>query len=61
MVTDCSVNVINGLMQRCADYTLKEIVSPKGTNTRGEEYYEFLVDEEALDQLALRLLYAPKK
>lgn len=61
MVTDCSVNTINGLLQRCADYTLKEIVSPAGTNTRGEEYYEFLVDEEALDQLTLRLLYAPKK
>lgn len=60
MVTDCSANVINSLMQHCAHYTLKEIVSPVGENVLTEEYYEFHLDEEALDALILRLFYAPK-
>lgn len=60
MVTDCSVNVISGLMERCAAYTLKEIVSPAGENVMGEEFMEFHADEEALDDLILRLFYAPK-
>lgn len=60
MVTDCSVNVISGLMERCADYSLKEIVSPSGKNVLGAEYYEFYADEEALDQLIVRLFYAEK-
>lgn len=60
MVSDCSVNVISGLLERCADYTLKEIVSPEGENVLGEEYYEFYADEQKLDELILRLFYAPK-
>lgn len=60
IVSDCSVNVISGLMERCADYTLEEIISPVGENVLSEEYYEFYVDEEALDELILRLFYAPK-
>lgn len=60
MVTDCSVNVISGLMERCADYTLKEILSPEGTNVLGEEFFEFYADEEKLDEMILRLFYAPK-
>lgn len=60
MVTDCSANVISALMQRCAHYSLKEIVSPAGDNVLAEEYYEFHLDEKALDELILRLFYAPK-
>lgn len=59
IVTDCSVNVITGLMERCADYTLKEIVSPEGENVLNE-YYEYYLDEEKLDELILRLFYAEK-
>ena len=61
MVTDISGNALSGIMTRCKDYTLKEIVSPQGENIRGKDYYEFHVDEEALETLALRLFYAPKK
>ncbi len=59
-VTDCSMNVLTGLMNRCSDYTLKEIVSPEGENVLGKEHYEFYADEEALDQLILRLFYVEK-
>lgn len=60
VVSNCSVNVISSLMNRCGHYSLDEIVSPAGQNVLGEEYYEFYVDEEALDALVLRLFYAPK-
>ena len=60
MVTDCSINVITGLMQRCAEYEHKETVSPVGENVLGEKHYEFYLDEEALDELTLRIFYAPK-
>ena len=60
MVTDSSATVISSLMERCSDYALKEIVSPEGENVLTEEYYEFHLDEEALEELILRLFYAPK-
>lgn len=61
IVTDCSVNTVSGMLNRYADYELKEIAAPEGENVRGDEYMEFYVDEEALDELVLRLFYAPKK
>lgn len=60
IVTDCSVNAISGMMERYADYEVKEIVSVPGENILGDTYYEFYADEEALDALILRLFYAPK-
>lgn len=61
MVTDCSVSVVSGLLQRCAGFPLKESLSIRGENVLGEEYYEFYADEEALDELILRLFYEPKE
>ena len=61
MVTDCSMNAVSGILKRCADFTMKELVSPQGENVRGQEYYEFYPDEEALLELTLRLFYAPKE
>ena len=60
IVTDCSVNTINGLISHYGHYAIGEVISPQGRNVLGEEYYEFYVDEEALDELILRLFYAPK-
>lgn len=61
MVTDCSVNVVSGFLERCTDYTMTEIVTPEGRNIRGEVYYEFYLKEDKLDDLVLRLFYARKK
>lgn len=61
IVTDCSATVLTSLVDRFSDYSVNEIVSPEGENVRGEEYYEFHVDKEALENLVIRLLYAPKK
>lgn len=60
IVTDCSVNVVSGMIDRYGDYEIGEVVTPKGENVMGEEYFEFYLDEENLDELILRLLYAPK-
>ncbi len=61
LVSDCSLTVISNLLERCGDYTLEEILTPEGSNVLGEEYYEFYVDEEKLDELVLHLFYAEKK
>ena len=61
VVTDCSVTVLSGLLQRCSDYEMDNVISIEGENVRGEEYYEFYADEEALDALILELFYAPKR
>ena len=59
IVTDCSSTVLNNMLQRYADYPIVELVSPEGENVMAD-YYEFHVDEEKLDELILRLFYAPK-
>ena len=61
MVTDCSLTVLQDITQRYANYPVVEIVSPEGENRKGETYMEYYVDEEKLDDLILRLFYAPKK
>lgn len=60
LVSDCSFQVINGLLNRCADYTQGQILSTQGENVMGEEHYEFYVDEEALQELVLSLFYSQK-
>lgn len=60
MVTDCSVTVFSEILSRYDDYALTEIFSPEGESVQGEEYMEFYLDEEALDDLTVRLFFAPK-
>lgn len=60
LVSDCSANVLIGMMERYSDYALGQVVTPEGENVLGEEYYEFYVDEESLDNLLLELFYSPK-
>lgn len=61
VVTDISANAFSGMLQRYSKYSLAEIVTPEGKNNVGPKYYEFYVDEEKLDELILRLFYAPKE
>ena len=61
LVTDCSVNTISGIIDRYSDYTVNTPVTPEGENVLGEQYYEFHVDEEKLDQLILDMFFAPKQ
>jgi LCP family protein required for cell wall assembly len=61
IVTDCILDSVSRLASDYADYPLGEMLAIEGTNILGETYYEFYADEEALDELILRLFYAPKK
>ena len=60
LVSDCSVNTLSGMLERYVDFEIKEVVTPEGENIIGDGHYEFYVDEEKLDELIVRLFYAPK-
>ena len=60
LVSDCPISTLSGMLDRYAEFTIKEVETPEGDNLIGEEYYEFYVDEEKLDELIVRLFYAPK-
>lgn len=61
LVTNCSMNALRGMIDRCSDFEIREVVSPEGENVLGEKYFEFYADEEALTTLTLRLFFAPKE
>lgn len=61
IVTNCSVNAFSGMMKRYGNYELQDAVSPEGRNELGKTHYEFYADEEKLDELILKLFYAPKQ
>ncbi len=60
IVSDCSVNSMSSMLNRYADYTLREVVTPKGENKLGDEYMEFYVDEDELQKLIIRMFYTEK-
>lgn len=60
LVTDCSVNTINGMLQRYSGYTMKELRAIEGEHVVGDIYMEFYPDADKLDELILSLFYAPK-
>lgn len=60
IVSDCSVNSMSAMLSRYADYTLREVVTPKGENVLSNEYMEFYVDEAELEKLILSMFYTEK-
>lgn len=61
IVTDCSVSVLSRLEGDFSEYAVGEMLSISGENVLGEEFYEFYPDEEALEELILRLFYTVKE
>ena len=59
IVTDCSTNILAGLLDRYMDYKLVGAVSPEGENIVVDGHYEFHADEEKLDALIVDMFYAP--
>ena len=59
-VTDCSATALAGILDTCAQYEPGRTVTLPGKNVRGEQYYEFYLDEEQLHPLVLELFYEPK-
>ena len=60
IVTDCSSTTLSGMLDRYAEFTLKEVVTPAGENIIEDGHYAFYVDEEKLDELILELFYREK-
>lgn len=60
MVTDCSAKAMAALADRYSDYELGQMYTIPGENVKGDTFMEYHVDEQALDELILDLLYAPK-
>ena len=61
LVTDCALETLSTLMNRYADYSVAQIVTPEGENIIADGHYQFIADEEKLDELILSLFYRPKK
>jgi anionic cell wall polymer biosynthesis LytR-Cps2A-Psr (LCP) family protein len=59
LVSDCTVTELSLYAERFSVYELGEIVSPEGEAVKGEKYMEFYTDEEALQELVLRVFYRP--
>lgn len=60
MVSDCSVNKLQSLMETFLAYDLTEIVSLEGETKMGEEFLEFYPDPDAVRQLVVDLFYSEK-
>ncbi len=59
MVSDLTVDQLSKLADCIGEYSSKGILTVEGESVRGEEYMEFYVDEEALQQQVLELFYVP--
>lgn len=59
LLTDCTIDELNGYAEQLAGSTLSEILTPEGESVRGENLMEFYVDEAALQQLIIDLFYLP--
>lgn len=60
VVSDCSINSMSAMLNRYADYTLREVVTPVGDNVLTSDYVEFYVDEAELQKLIIRMFYKEK-
>lgn len=60
LVTDCSLEVLSDFSSRISSYELCEIVTPAGENRLEKGHHAFYPDQEQLEDLILRLFYAPK-
>ena len=60
MVSNCSATVLSSMADRYENYTLKEVVSPKGENVLGEKFMEFYLDEQDFQQIILDIFYREK-
>ena len=59
MVSDCTVNQLSDLGDSLAAYQVSDILTTPGDAREGEEFMEFTVDEDALQQLVLDVFYEP--
>lgn len=59
MVSDCTVEQLSDLGDSLAAYQVSDILTTPGDAQEGEEFMEFTVDEDALQQLVMDVFYEP--
>lgn len=59
MVSDCTVDQLSDLGDSLAAYQVNDILTTPGDAREGEEFMEFTVDEDALQQLVMDVFYEP--
>ena len=59
MVSDCTVDQLSELGNSLAAYQVSDILTAPGDAREGEEFMEFTVDEDALQQLVMDVFYEP--
>lgn len=59
MVSDCTVDQLSDLGNSLAVYQVGDILTTPGNAQEGEEFMEFTVDEDALQQLVMDVFYEP--
>ena len=57
MTSDCSVSELSDIAESIADYSLDRVEDIEGESVRGKKYMEYYVDEKALTEQVLELLY----
>ena len=60
LISDLPVNTLTGMVERYIDYPLAEVYSLEGENKVVNNYQEFYIDKDNLEDLRLKLFYAPK-
>ena len=61
MVTDFTAKSMATTLDRYLEYTLDEVITPEGEHQIKDQHNAFYADEQKLDEMILRLFYAPKK
>lgn len=59
MVSDCTIDQLSDLGDSLAAYQVSDILTTPGDAQEGEEFMEFTVDEDALQQLVMDVFYEP--
>ena len=59
LVSDCTIDQLSDLGDSLAAYQVSDILTTPGDAREGEEFMEFTVDEDALQQLVLDVFYEP--
>jgi len=60
VVSDCSVNRLEKLMNKLSNYQFDDIYGFEGETVKGEDFIEFYPDEESVKEVSVKLFYKPK-
>ena len=59
LVSDCSGNKLESLLNRFTEHTLDDIMSLDGESVKGEEFMEFYPDADTLHKTVIECFYEP--